>query len=663
MLRLDEKVIFKMKSGYSLNGLNDFILEDKSLQLTNLGNIYISKVDCLQEENTDYLVYDYLEHGRNLYSELDSENINIVSESIPFTRVKNGVEEKVYADLIFILDLDEFAFINNQIKNMIFDFRKGDILLTADGKVTIGGKIEKAEKRLIFDSGKNRFEYRFEDVESFSMSENRITLKGYFYIDKESIIMREVSFVGSIGKNTLPDDFESIVKSNKKIGKLPKKNPIVFCKVSGRVRGNDYLLKNMFFIKHDDLYVLYEKKQKEEVICREISSFSSFYLGNENYVVYDGIDVYNMYINESNAKLIDFDKLKAIDNKMVGFTKELRPFFLEITEEKIKIHKSKEKVVLEIDKSQISDVSINEENSIDSEYFVETKIKFKDKFVILNLRREIINDLSSNIFSDYQNSLLEETSKEEVYYNWIKSVSDMVIFNFFGQIYEINSKLLILNEDELTTEEWVKFVNQAYTELQDKLKKLDLISVYMSEILENNEIRYFKSIGIEFDDRRIENLERLFFEIRNDLKLDINEILRTIESASFMLLPDNMRKYEVKKFKETQVYRANLFGKQTYSKMKHLIYNLLPHYISKTVKEVFGVYVGMAVEYNKVDENELKKELMDRIRSAHLFKQFTISKESSVLRKDIIDDLYSLTKFSSMKIDSEYYYTGGYTHR
>ena len=53
-------------------------------------------------------------------------------------------------------------------------------------------------------------------------------------------------------------------------------------------------------------------------------------------------------------------------------------------------------------------------------------------------------------------------------------------------------------------------------------------------------------------------------------------------------------------------------------------------------------------------------ELMERIKSTHIFRQFNINRESKVLRKDIIDDLYSLMKFASMKIDSEYYFTGGY---
>ena len=71
MLKDSERVVFKIKSGYSLNGLVDFSLEDKYLQFTNLGNIYVSKVDSLQGENEDYIFYDLSAEGQKLYTEID----------------------------------------------------------------------------------------------------------------------------------------------------------------------------------------------------------------------------------------------------------------------------------------------------------------------------------------------------------------------------------------------------------------------------------------------------------------------------------------------------------------------------------------------------------------------------------------------------------------
>jgi hypothetical protein len=127
-----------------------------------------------------------------------------------------------------------------------------------------------------------------------------------------------------------------------------------------------------------------------------------------------------------------------------------------------------------------------------------------------------------------------------------------------------------------------------------------------------------------------------------------------------MILPEDMRKSSIRMLKEAQIYQIDLHADMAYQKLEHIIYNLLPHYVGKTVKTVFETYYSFYPNYRQLDEESLKMELMERIKSTHIFRQFNINRESKVLRKDIIDDLYSLMKFGSMKIDSEYYFTGGY---
>src|SRR5699024_3399619 len=102
-----------------------------------------------------------------------------ISEELPFKLIEGNHKTEIKLSLIMILDFEEFAKIDEEIKNMIFDFRQGDIIMTADGKHIFAGELEKEDARLIFNSGRNRFELNFEDVESFSESFNRINFKGY----------------------------------------------------------------------------------------------------------------------------------------------------------------------------------------------------------------------------------------------------------------------------------------------------------------------------------------------------------------------------------------------------------------------------------------------------------------------------------------------------
>lgn len=182
----------------------------------------------------------------------------------------------------------------------------------------------------------------------------------------------------------------------------------------------------------------------------------------------------------------------------------------------------------------------------------------------------------------------------------------------------------------------------------------------MSDILERSEERYFKSMNRTCDLSQISRLQRHFFDLRNDIKMDINGIIAIIDKVSYMLLPEEMRRSSIRMLKEAQIYQIDLHIDMAYKKLGHLIYNLLPHYVAKTVKIVFETYYSFYPNYRQLDEAELKIELMERIKSTHIFRQFNMNKESRILRKDIIEDLYSLMKFASMKIDSDYYFTGGY---
>jgi len=405
---------------------------------------------------------------------------------------------------------------------------------------------------------------------------------------------------------------------------------------------------------------MYEKKTKEEVFCKDIGEFSKLDIGDGYYIVYDGDDIYNLYINDKDVSRVGFDRVNTIDDPLIGYTREYRPFFLVVGESDIGIYKSKDKQVLNILKNQVSDISVLEENDSNMDFYVETQIKFKDKKLVLNIRKSLLKELSNDIFSGYQSALLDTVGIDEVYENWTKSISDMIVFNFYGHIYTMNSKYTYMGEKFIDTVEKINFINDLYTDLQDRLESIDIACVYMAEILETNELNYFRSMSRKAELSEMENLERLFFEIRNDIKVDISEIIKCIENVNHLILPYAMRKTISKRMKESDLYQLDFYSELSYKKLSHLIYNLLPHYVSRTVKKVFEIYANIYVNYKVLDDEDVKKELLDRIKSAHVFRQFSVDRDSKIIRKDVIDDLYSLMKFGKMKVDSDFYYTGGY---
>ena len=296
MLKRDEKIIFSIKSGFSLNGLNDYKLEDKRLQFTNLGNIYISKVDCLEEECSDFIMYDFDEHGISLYSEIDKESINVVSDYIPFTVCKNGIEKSVELSILIVLDFEEFSEIDNQIENMIFDFKQDNTIMILDGRYAYSGRFTGGDENILFATENFNFNFDFNDVEDFSEEYNRIKFNGYFYINEKLNIVRKVSFVGNLSNYKLPLGFELKVESNNKIGFLPFEDRMVVCKVTGKIANQVYDSKEVFLIKHNEMYIFYDKIKKKEILSRKISNYSKYFLGNDEYIIFDEENVFKMEI-------------------------------------------------------------------------------------------------------------------------------------------------------------------------------------------------------------------------------------------------------------------------------------------------------------------------------------------------------------------------------
>lgn len=660
MLKENEKIIFSIKSGFSLNGLKDYSLDDKCLQFTNLGNIYISKVDCLERECSDYIMYDYSAHGISLNSEIDSESINIVSEYLPFNIYKNGIEKSIDLSIIIVLDFEEFSVIDNQIEKMIFDFKQGDTLMILDGRYTYPGRFTGEEDSIIFTAEGREYRFRFKDVEYFSEEYNRIKLEGYFYIDENLNIIRKVSFVGNLSEYKLPLGFELLVESNNKIGFLPFDDKMVICEITGRMGADIYNRKEMFLIKHNNMFIFYDRSSKKEILCRNIEHYSTYNTGGNEFIVYDGVNVYKMAINSKNVQRIGWNKIDAITDKYIGYTEKGNPFFIMLSNESINICNSRENCVLEIEKARISDIKVNEENSIENGDFVNTEIKYGDKKLRVNLKRTLIVDMTENVFSDYQISLFENAGIDEVYENWVKTVSDMVVYNIFGEVYQLCSDFLKPFDFNSDVVECIKFVNEYYYKIEKQKKKIDNITVQLPGILEKNEINYFRGMGIDGEFSELEKIRNVMLEVRKSVNSDFNEVIGKFNVINHVIMPAEHIDDFADRLSIHDMYHIEYFTESGYECLVHFLQDLLPFYVEKVIVTVFETYIKLYDNYKKIDEMELKYELMNRIKSAHVFKQFTIESNSSVLRKDVVDDLYSLVKFSSMRVDSEFYYTGGY---
>ncbi len=659
MLKQDEKIIFSIKSGFSLKGLDDYKLEDKCLQITNLGNIYISKVCNLAKENSDFIMYDFDAHRISLCSEVDQEGVNIVAENLPFTVYERAREKSIDLSILIVLDFEEFVEIENQLENMIFDFKEANSLMILDGKDMYKGDFFGEDEKITFNTEKFTLEVDFNDVEYFTEEYNRITFSGYFYVNENINIVRKISFIGDLSKYKLPLGFELKVELNNKIGFLPFEDEMVLGKIRGHMGKHTYDSQEVFIRRHKDMYIFYDKKNKEKLLSKNISAYSKYSLSNDEYIIYDEENVYNMKIDLKSLDKISLNKASIITNKYIGYTNAGNPFFIKIEKNLIKIGNSN-KNILEIDKSKISDIKVKEEKSIEDGDLVNTEIKFSDRKLDIKLKRNLIAELTEDVFSDYQVELFNEADTEEIYENWVKTISDMVIYDVFGEVYSLSYEFLQAPDYEKDIYSCIEFVNKYYLDIEKEKKKIDKVTLTLAGMLEKNEIKFLKSMGIEREDLSMEKIRKILLEVRNNVNYDFNEVINKLNTLNYLIMPEDMIEEFCEKLGEHDIYLIKYFVSLAQESLEHFVQDNLPFYIENVVKSVFELYMDMYSIYIKAEEGKLRYELMNRIKSAHIFKQFAVENNPSILRKEVIKDLYSLVKFSSMREDSEFYYTSGY---
>lgn len=670
MLIKGEKIIFSIESGFSLNGLEEFNIDDKYLQFTNLGNIIISKVDCLDEE---YLKYSYSDYNIALSSKINENNIDIVAIEIPFEHYRNGFVRNISLNLLIVLDFDEFMAIESSIKDFIFEFANEEMFMIVDSKKIFNGKVINEDESIVFvenDSNETNSLYKINllDIEHFTESYNRIKLQGVF--PGEVDIARKIVFVGDISSYKLPIGFELRVESNGKIGYINIGDQIGLGSITGSINSDTYKDFEVIIIRGVEDVKIYKRYSKNLLLQSNIKDMSVYDIGNDEYILYDKKNIYKLRCMMFSKDVLSIDKLPIINDKKIGYTQMKNPFFMEIDPKFIRIYTTSNNNILEIKKEDISDIKITEELSLEKGDLVNVEIRFSNRLVVLNLKKELITELTENVFSDYQLSLFNKADVKEIYENWVKSVSDIVIYNLFGDLYSNSLAIMRIDFEKFDDIKWIEFINFYYNSLDRLVERFDTISLSLVKILEKNEMNYFNSIDYEIDTSSFCKLVNIIDSTRNNLNNDIVNCKNEFYFASNVLSEKKHRSKLINNLTDIESDQAVSVGKKFVHKFKHVLNNIMPMYIERVIVGVFEVYNDMYLSYEYIDESSLKIELMNRIKSIHVFKQFSDNNfeniygiennEISSLRKHIIEDMYALIKFSDMKIDSEYYYTGLY---
>lgn len=661
MLKLGEKIIYELSEGFSLEGINRYSSAGKKLFITNLGNIIIgNEEDVLSDSGTRY-VYSYSDYKIKLSASLDKDDIVIYDENVPFSVGSGRNSKEIPGNLKIRMSIKDYSLICKNQRDFIFEINDDKCFFVLDDDKIFMGGINKDHEKFVFIGGKNRFEIYYDDIERFLIEGSQISFKGYFHIERESMIARSVQIFANNIKRILPSGFEGMIAANRKIGNLPMDSDIVFSRISGNIGGFDYNNSNMLLVRYADNLILINKKTKKNIVSAKFDDCRRIAVGNEN-IIYDGKNIFRLYLSDKNKKIMDIESIPDVERNDIGFTKSGNPLFIKAENGIVRFMKSEEKEIMAIPDKDIVDIITIKEDESEKIHkdFSATDIRFKNEYVRVYLKTRMVEKLLRDVFLSSKKDMLEEADNKELYQNWAKSMNDMIMYNFFADLYKMRKMVSEkLGRDNITDEGRINLVNELYEEVQIQKENIDTLSVYMPNVIEKSGEKLFAREGIQPD----RNLYRLFGEIFADtaymLKDGLNDIEIILGNLDFVLSPLDRRRHVYRMLKENESDKLNLFMEKIFKKLNHIIDNMYPYYIREMNERLYYVFAKLGQEYGKLKSDDIKEILFDEITEMYAFGQLMYSEEDDTRRKDIIEQIYKTADKGISGIDSNKFFIGG----
>lgn len=661
MLKLGEKIIYELSEGFSLEGINRYSSAGKKLFITNLGNIIIgNEEDVLSDSGTRY-VYSYSDYKIKLSASLDKDDIVIYDENVPFSVGSGRNSKEISGNLKIRMSIKDYSLICKNQRDFIFEINDDKCFFVLDDDKVFMGGINKDHEKFVFIGGKNRFEIYYDDIERFLIEGSQISFKGYFHIERESMIARSVQIFANNIKRILPSGFEGMIAANRKIGNLPMDSDIVFSRISGNIGGFDYNNSNMLLVRYADNLILINKKTKKNIVSAKFDDCRRIAVGNEN-IIYDGKNIFRLYLSDKNKKIMDIESIPDVERNDIGFTKSGNPLFIKAENGIVRFMKSEEKEIMAIPDKDIVDIITIKEDESEKIHkdFSATDIRFKNEYVRVYLKTRMVEKLLRDVFLSSKKDMLEEADNKELYQNWAKSMNDMIMYNFFADLYKMRKMVSEkLGRDNITDEGRINLVNELYEEVQIQKENIDTLSVYMPDVIEKSGEKLFAREGIQPD----RNLYRLFGEIFADtaymLKDGLNDIEIILGNLDFVLSPLDRRRHVYRMLKENESDKLNLFMEKIFKKLNHIIDNMYPYYIREMNERLYYVFAKLGQEYGKLKSDDIKEILFDEITEMYAFGQLMYSEEDDTRRKDIIEQIYKTADKGISGIDSNKFFIGG----
>lgn len=334
-----------------------------------------------------------------------------------------------------------------------------------------------------------------------------------------------------------------------------------------------------------------------------------------------------------------------------------------------------------------------------------SKVSEKSQYYIpINLLDVIIH--SSFIAS--KTPMLAETSPALLYKSMVRQISDLILYEYFGQLVALYEGIDRFYEQNMPEEERIaKLVSYLYYGIQSQRKRMDSVSVHFPAMLYKIEQNQFQNLGKEFNDKYFKQFQQQLLGISNQMKSSLLEtennlahlrvlipnrsakelidekrksgnrvaglgvltalgvtILTGGKSFPMLLAPVFMKlntnstvntmrlQEEIKTGNEQN--RIEFYLLKALDSFDHFIHVMMPYYILKVNEIIFKCYKKASVEYQPLlNEIETKQAMLHRIGEIYTFKKLPVDQSiEEVSRQDLLNYIFEIAEAANQSIET-----------
>lgn len=702
ILKLGEKVLFESNSNFELGTFGKLSLGDKKIFITNLGNIIIQDNSNLFKKDVTTYYYNYSQYKRKFSISLENNIITLQNNELPLNVITGSNNTVTNYKLVIKINFEEFKNLCENQREFIGDLQDNQIIFSIDnGPLSLGTLFKDENRFLLNKSNLDSFEIRINDIEEFQINKFEINLDGYFYRVENDTILRNV-YIFSNNKVAF-ENIDQKVKVNNKIGKLPPGSSIYFGEISTTVDKTTYNNSPVFIIKNSEKIAFIDKIKKNTIFIINISKSKKLIL-NDDVLIYDDNNLFTIKTSNANKNDMGILNLADLEDTKIGFTQNHTPFFIKHDEESFDIYTSSNSMLLSIKNDKFKDIMINNQVNKSNENYTPLEIKFDDIKIIVNINNNIVSEIMRNVFVYSKSDLVANATINDLYFNWAKSISDMILFNVFGSLYYTKLEIDNILSREITDDDRVNIVNMMYYQIQNQRNQLDILSAYIPKAVEQGEAKLFYKYNQNLDRKIFKVLHKQLFTISSQINKHLSDIERSLSQLSFVIYSEfNTREFNTKlknkqagigmavsvassialggalsvpflamqgmslysnkkmdeKSREIESSKLNLFTNQSIEKLNHLIENMYPYYVNEANDNLRGIFEVLGKQYENHSDKRIKQDLFDRITEIYVSKQMNLNNMTNMRKKDIINNIYKSIDSNMNLYDANMFLIGG----